>query len=41
MNSNVIYLCIAVAEADGTWITENKVGEPILKGQTEVELYHG
>lgn len=34
-------LCCAVSSADAEWIHENRVGEPFLKGKTEVELYKG
>ena len=26
MNSNIMRLCFAVCDADGNWVTENKIG---------------
>lgn len=33
-NSNIIHLCLGVCDANGTWITETKMGEDFLKGKT-------
>ena len=39
--ANIINLCFVLANDNGNWIYSNRVGDPILKGKTEVELYHG
>lgn len=41
LNSNILHLCLAVVDANGEWVTQNKVKENFMKGKTEVELYHG
>lgn len=41
MNSNIVHLCFAVCDMNGEWVTENRAKETLMKGQTEVELYHG
>lgn len=38
---NILNLCCAVSTANAEWIHENRVGEPFLKGKTEIELYKG
>lgn len=40
-SANVMNLCFALADDNGNWINVNRVGDPMLKGKTEVELYHG
>jgi hypothetical protein len=30
-----------LADDNGNWVALNRVGDPMLKGKTEVELYHG
>ena len=39
--ANVLNLCLGLADDNGNWITMNRVSDPMLKGKTEVELYHG
>lgn len=39
--ANIINLCFALADDNGNWINSNRVGDPMLKGKTEVELYQG
>eukprot|EP00178_Gracilaria_changii_P009101 TRINITY_DN26922_c0_g1_i1.p1 TRINITY_DN26922_c0_g1~~TRINITY_DN26922_c0_g1_i1.p1 ORF type:complete len:108 (-),score=10.10 TRINITY_DN26922_c0_g1_i1:22-345(-) len=41
MNSNMLHLCVGVCDSNGEWIIRNFNGEHILKGKTEVDLYHG
>lgn len=40
-SGNIINLCCAICSCEAQWIHENRVGEPFLKGKTEVELYKG
>jgi len=37
----MVNLCLALADDNGNWVSLNRVGDPMLKGKTEVELYHG
>jgi len=37
----LIALCFAVCTTDAEWIHENRIGEPLLKGKTEIEFYKG
>lgn len=39
--ANIVNLCLALADDNGNWVALNRVGDPMLKGKTEVELYHG
>jgi hypothetical protein len=39
--ANMLHLCLAVCDSNGQWVTRNSAGEHILKGKTEVDLYHG
>jgi hypothetical protein len=39
--ANIVHLCLGVCNSNGEWITENRGGEPFMKGKTEVEMYHG
>lgn len=32
---------MSLADDNGNWINVNRVSDPMLKGRTEVELYHG
>lgn len=41
LNSNIVHLCLAVVDAAGEWVTQNKAKDNFMKGKTEVELYHG
>lgn len=40
-NSIPLDIFIGVFDCDGNWVTENISQEPILKGMTSMELYHG
>ena len=37
----MLHLCLAVCSNRGEWVANNQAGEPILKGKTEIDLYHG
>jgi hypothetical protein len=39
--ANMVNLCLGVSDDNGLWINTNRVGDQMLKGKTEVELYHG
>ncbi len=32
--ANVLNLCFALADDNGNWISQNRVGDPMLKGKT-------
>jgi hypothetical protein len=32
---------MGVCDANGQWVSVNNAGEDIMKGKTQVELYHG
>ena len=39
--ANAINLCLGLIDDNGNWINLNRVNDPMLKGKTEVGLYHG
>ncbi len=36
ISANIMNLCFAMADDNGNWISLNRVGDPMLKGKTEV-----
>ena len=36
-----MHLCLGVCDTNGEWVTHNRVGEAVMKGKTEAEMYHG
>lgn len=38
---NLFTLCLAVCTSDGEWVHENRIGDPFLKGKTEIEMFRG
>lgn len=41
VTANILNLFFGLADDYGNWVSLNRVGDPMLKGKTEVELYHG
>lgn len=38
---NLLTLCFSMCTSEGDWILENRVGDPLIKGKTEKDLYRG